>query len=90
MSYQVKKLGDQHLHYIIKTLKKGRFDILHDISENIKLVQLMDTQGNVNNAVSIFIYWIFDPNYKKGAFLDTIFIEYHMIYFDRIRNICHV
>ena len=26
----------------------------------------MDSVGNVNNAVSIVIYWIFDSNYKKA------------------------
>ena len=29
------------------------FDILNDISENITLVQLMESLGNVNHAISI-------------------------------------
>ena len=46
-------------------MENGSFDILHDISEKFTLVQLMDSVGNKNNAVSIVGYWIFDSNYKK-------------------------
>ena len=42
--------------------KKEQFDILHDISENFTLVQLLGSVGNVNNAVSIFEYWVFESN----------------------------
>ena len=49
--------------------EKGQFDILHDISENVNLVQLMDSVGNVNNELSIVGYWIFDSNYKKALLL---------------------
>ena len=36
--------GNQHLRYNLeKLVKKGTFDILNDISENLTLVQLMDT-----------------------------------------------
>ena len=45
--------------------KKGKFDIMNDISENITLVQLMDSFGNVNHAVSIVLYWIFESNNKR-------------------------
>ena len=33
MSDQVKNQGEQRLHYNIKKLKKGQFDIIHDIIE---------------------------------------------------------
>ena len=33
--------------------KKDDFDILNEISENVTLVQLMDSLGNVNHAISI-------------------------------------
>ena len=46
--------------------KKGQFEIIHDISENITLVQLIDSVGNVNHAFSIVRYWIFDSKYKKA------------------------
>ena len=45
--------------------KKGQFDILYEISENVTLVQLMDSVGNGNHAVGIVWYCIFESNYKK-------------------------
>ena len=39
------------------------YDILTDISEHVTLVELMDYLGNVNHAISVFGYWIFDSNY---------------------------
>ena len=44
------------------------FDILNYIGEDVTLVQLMVSLGNVNNAISILGYWIFDSNYKKEIF----------------------
>ena len=59
MKYQVLIMGEQYLHYNIKKRKKqGSFDILHDISENFTLVQLMASANNFNHAVSIVGYWI--------------------------------
>ena len=46
------------------------FDILNYISENVTLVQLMDTLANVNCAISIVGYWIFDSNYEKALCLE--------------------
>ena len=63
MKYHVRNPGDQRLHYNIKKeIKQCSFDILRDISENITLVQFMETVGNVNDAVIIVGYWIFDFN----------------------------
>ena len=57
--------GDQRLHYnIIKWINQGSLEILHNISENVTLVQFMDTIDNVNHVVSRFGYWIFELNYK--------------------------
>ena len=50
--------------------KKGSYDILTGISENVTLVQLMYSLVNVNNAISIFGYWIFESNYKKELVLN--------------------
>ena len=55
---------------LIKYKKKGYYDILSDISENVTLVQLMDKLVNVNNAISVVGYWIFDSNYKKAIVLN--------------------
>ena len=48
-----------------KYKKKGSYDILTDISEHVTLVQLMDSLGNVNHAISVVGYCIFDSNYEK-------------------------
>ena len=45
---------------------KCQFEIPHDISDNVSLVQLMDSVVNINHAVSIVSYFIFDSNYKKA------------------------
>ena len=50
-------------------MKKGDFDIINEISENVTLVQLIDSLGNVNHDISIVGYWIFDSNYKQALFL---------------------
>ena len=41
----------------------GYFGILTDISEHVNLVKLMDFLGNVNHAISVLGYWIFDSKY---------------------------
>ena len=48
----------------------GSYDILTDISEHVTLVQLMDYLGNVNHAISVVGYWIFESNYKKSLVLN--------------------
>ena len=45
------------------------FDILNDISENVTLVQLMDSLVNMNHVINIVGHWIFDSNYKKAICL---------------------
>ena len=54
----------------MKYKKKGSYDIMSDISENFTLVQLMDSLGNVNHAISVVGYWIFDSNYEKALVLN--------------------
>ena len=54
----------------MKYKKKGYYDILTDISENFTLVQLMVSLGNVNHAISVVGYCIFDSKYKKALFLN--------------------
>ena len=44
----------------------GSYDILTDISEHVTLVQFMDYLGNLNHAISIVGYWIYDSNYDKA------------------------
>ena len=78
-----KKLkGEPRVYYILrKYKKKGSYDMMKDISEHLTLFQLMDDLGNVNRAISVVGYWIFDSNYKKALFrnresLDMICAQY--------------
>ena len=42
------------MHYkLIKYKKMGDYKILEDISANVTLVQLMDSLGNFNHAISV-------------------------------------
>ena len=52
MSNRGKIKGEQNLRYNTTIwIKYDAFDILNDISENVTLVQLMDSLGNINNAI---------------------------------------
>ena len=48
----------------------GEYEILEDISANVTLVQLMDSLGNVNHAISVVGSWIFDSNYERALVLN--------------------
>ena len=50
--------------------KKFIYDILTNRSENVTLVQLMYYLGNVNHAISVVQYWIFESNYKISLLLN--------------------
>ena len=59
--------GEARVHYKLMKYKKiGDYKILQDISENVTLVQLMDSIGNVNHAISVVGSWIFDSNYERA------------------------
>ena len=63
--------GKQRVYYIPRKYKKmGYYDIMTDISEHITLVQLVDSLVNVNRAISVVGYWIFDSNYEKSPVLN--------------------
>ena len=63
--------GEQKLYYSMSTYTtRGFFDILTDISEHVTLVQLMYSLVNVNCAISVVGYWIFDSNYEKSLVLN--------------------
>ena len=54
MKDKLRQKFEQHLRWNLnKSVKKGDFGILNDISENFTLVQLLDTPGNVNHAIII-------------------------------------
>ena len=53
--------GEPKVYYSLKKYKKkGSYDILTYIIEHFTLVQLMDSLGNVNHAISVVGYWIFE------------------------------
>ena len=59
------------VHYnLMKYKRKGLYKILEYISEHVTLVWLMDSLVNVNHAISVVGYWIFDSNYEKALVLN--------------------
>ena len=66
MVYNERNKGEQSLHYRSEQWNKKRiFDIINNISENVTLVQMIDSLGNVNHAVSVVRKWILIPTTKK-------------------------
>ena len=62
--------GEHRLIHNMKAWqKKNASDVINDISEYVTLLQLMESLGNVNHAISIVGYWIFESNYAKSLFL---------------------
>ena len=51
------------------------YKILEDISENVTLVQLMGSLGNVNHDISVVGNWIFDSNYEKVLVLNRASLD---------------
>ena len=59
--------GEPMLQYSLSKFKnKGFYDIMTDISEYVIIVQWMDYLGNVNHAISVVGYCIFDSNFKRA------------------------
>ena len=68
--------GEPKVHYsLLRYNSKGYYYILKDISEHVTLVQLMDSLGNLNHAISVFGSWIFDSNYKKSLVLNRVSLD---------------
>ena len=68
--------GEARVHYkLMKYKKMGDYKILEDISEKFTLVQLMDSLGNVNHAISVVGSWIFDSNYEKSLVLNRASLD---------------
>ena len=53
----------------------GEYKILEDISANVTLVQLIDSLGNVNHAISVVGSWIFDSNYERALVLNKASLD---------------
>ena len=68
--------GEQKLHYNQEKKKeKGEYEIFNDITTNVTLVQLMDSLGNNNHAISVVDSWIFDSNYEKALVLNMASLD---------------
>ena len=48
---------------------------MKNISANVTLVQLMDSLGNVNHAISVVSNWIFDSNYEGSLVLNKASLD---------------
>ena len=46
------------------------YDILTNISEHVNLFHLMNYLGNLNHAISVVGYWIFDSNDENALVLN--------------------
>ena len=53
----------------------GDYKILEYISANVTLVQLMDSLGNVNHAISVVGSWIFDSDYERELVLNKASLD---------------
>ena len=57
----VRNMGQRWCRYNLDQWNnKLSFDIFNYISDHVKLIQLKDTAGNVNQSVIITKYWIYD------------------------------
>ena len=66
-----KMKSEPKVHYsLVKYNKKGSYDIPIYISGHVTLVRFMYYLRNLNHAISIADYWIFDSNYKKSLVLN--------------------
>ena len=64
------------VYYIPRKYKqKGSYDILENISGNVNLVQLMDSLGDVNHAISVVGYWVLESNYKKSLVINRASLD---------------
>ena len=71
MTDEAIQFGDQNLRYKLKQWNKtGAFGIMNNISKYVTLVQLMDSLGNMNHAVSMIVVCIFESNYEKEMTLN--------------------
>ena len=76
MSNKIKRKGEHNLRYNLTIwCKNDAFDILNYLSENVTLVQLMGSLGNVNHDIIILGHWIFDSNYKKEFCFTQVSID---------------
>ena len=70
MTNRSKTKGEHNIRYNMKVWqKKYDFDILKNVSQYVTFVKLMESLGNVNHAICIVGYWIFDSKYEESLCL---------------------
>ena len=63
-----RNVGEARVNYnLIKYNNIREYKSLENISENVTLVQLMDSLVNVNCDISVVGNWIFESNYEKHS-----------------------
>ena len=73
---QKRNKGEYKVHYnLIKYKKMCEYKLLEDISTIFTLVQLMDSLGNLNHAISVVGNWIFDTKYEKALVLNRASLD---------------
>ena len=69
--------GEPKVYYSLRKYKKKvSYDILTYISKNVTLIRLMNSLGNVNHAISVVGYWIFDSKYEKALILNKELLDF--------------
>ena len=53
----------------------GEYEILENTSANVTLVQLMDSLGNVNHAISVVGSWVSDSKYERALVLNKASLD---------------
>ena len=71
MQNRKRNKSEARVHYSLERIKKkGEYEILKNISANVTLVQLMDSFGDLNHAISVVVSWIFESNYERALVLN--------------------
>ena len=64
------------MYYSLRKYKNdGTYNILTDISEHITLVEVINYLGNVNHAIIVVEYRIFDSKYKRALVLNRKLLD---------------
>ena len=83
--------GKTRVQYkLMKYKKMGEYEILEEISANVTLVQLMDSLGNVNHAISVVGSWIFESNNERALVLNKSSLDMicaHMLVKNKLLNL---
>ena len=76
MQNRKRNKGEPRVHYSLeKYRQKGEYDIFNNIPANFTLVQLMDSLGNINHAISVVGSWIFESNDEKALVLNRASLD---------------